>query len=180
MRRHSSIALAMIAAAALLVSCTTADPVITAKIKARMLADGTVRSCPIAVETKSVVVTLTGNIDSLEAKQRALELAKETGGVVEVVDMIEVRTASGRGDAPDPDRSLGEHLDDAAITIRVKTRLLNDPMMSGMKIDVDTREGVVFLTGSVLDENEKEKAVELARTTKGVRDVRANLTFTTS
>jgi len=61
--------------------------------------------------------------------------------------------------------------------VRVKFRLLHDPLVKGLKIDVDTRDGVVFLTGTVESENEKEQAIKLARGTKGVKDVQANLTI---
>jgi hyperosmotically inducible protein len=86
-----------------------------------------------------------------------------------------VRTSAETGEAPSPDRTLGEHIDDAAITARVKSRLLEDPQVKGLKIDVDTREGVVFLTGSVRSEEESKKAVEIARGTEHVKEVKPNL-----
>jgi len=43
-------------------------------------------------------------------------------------------------------KSIGETIDDATITARVKTVLLNDPQVSGMKIDVDTTLGVVTMS----------------------------------
>ena len=68
-------------------------------------------------------------------------------------------------------------IDDAGITIGVKSRLLDDPLVKGLKIDVDTRDGVVFLTGSVGSDAEREKAIQIAKDAKGVRDVKANLTI---
>ena len=59
--------------------------------------------------------------------------------------MISVREAAGNGNAPEPSRSLGEVVDDAGITMAVKGRLLDDPTVKGLRIDVDTREGVVYL-----------------------------------
>ena len=59
----------------------------------------------------------------------------------------------------------------------VKTRLLDDPQVKGLRIDVDTRDGVVFLTGAVGSDVEKQKAIQLAKETKGVRDVQSNLTL---
>jgi len=161
----------------LVVSCSHSDIGITTTIKAKMAIDESVKDSKIGVATKDGVVTVTGNIDSAEVKERALALAKDTKGVVEVKDMIEVRRASGDGDAPDPGRTVGVTIDDAGTTMRVKTRLLEDPMVKGLQIDVDTREGVVFLTGNVGSEREKEQAVKLARETEGVKDVQANLTI---
>jgi hyperosmotically inducible protein len=59
--------------------------------------------------------------------------------------------------------------------MRVKTRLLDDPAVKGTKIDVDTRDGVVFLTGSARTNEEKDKAIQLARNVEGVRDVQADI-----
>ncbi len=91
--------------------------------------------------------------------------------------MISVRVSPEAGDAPEPARSLGERLDDATITAAVKGKLLDDPVVKGLRIDVDTRDGVVYLTGIVGSSSEKNRAVELARQTEDVRDVQANLTI---
>jgi osmotically-inducible protein OsmY len=120
---------------------------------------------------------MTGNVDSENTKIRAIELAKATKGVTSVIDMIAARTASGSGNAPDPERTVGETVTDTGITMSVKGRLLEDALVKGLEIDVDTRDGVVFLTGSVGSDAEKQKAIQLAKETKGVRDVQANLTL---
>jgi osmotically-inducible protein OsmY len=150
---------------------------ITTKVRAQMAMNEAVRAYKIEVTTQDGVVTLKGNINSEEAKERALSIAKQTKGVVEVKDMIEVRRASGGGDAPEPGRTVGVTIDDATTTLRVKGRLLEDPVVKGLRIDVDTRDGVVYLTGSVGSEQEKDEAIKLARETKGVKDVQANLTI---
>jgi hyperosmotically inducible protein len=155
--------------------CAQPDPLITGKVKASLAVDSNVRATQIEVATKDGVVTLTGNIDSQAEKDRALEIARSTNGVKNVVDMIAVRTGAESGDAPDPNRTVGEHVDDAVITAAVKTHLLEDPMVKGSQIDVDTRAGVVFLTGSVRSQAESQRAVEVARATEHVKDVRANL-----
>jgi hyperosmotically inducible protein len=150
---------------------------ITTKVKAKMAMDPSVRESKIEVATADGVVTLTGNIDSAEAKERAISLARETKGVVNVKDMIAVKRDTGDGDAPDPGRTVGVTIDDADTTIRVKGRLLEDPIVKGLQIDVDTRDGVVYLTGRVGSEKEKEQAIKLARETQGVKDVQANLSI---
>ena len=72
-------------------------------------------------------------------------------------------------------KSVGETIDDATITARVKTALLNDPQVGGLKIDVDTTKGVVTISGMVKSPAEAERAVQLARQTDGVRDVKSTL-----
>jgi hyperosmotically inducible protein len=72
-------------------------------------------------------------------------------------------------------KSVGETFDDATITARVKTALLNDPQVAGLKIDVDTTLGVVTMSGVVKSEREAQRAVELARGISGVKDVKSTL-----
>ena len=72
-------------------------------------------------------------------------------------------------------KSVGETIDDATITTRVKTALLNDPDIGGLRIDVDTFKGVVTLSGAVKTAGERDKAVEIARRIGGVTDVKSTL-----
>jgi hyperosmotically inducible protein len=72
-------------------------------------------------------------------------------------------------------KTVVETIDDATITARVKTALLNDPQVGGMKIDVDTTKGVVTMSGIVKSKAEEMRAVELARQTPGVKDVKSTL-----
>lgn len=76
------------------------------------------------------------------------------------------------GVAPAPRASLG----DAAITASIKTDFLKDPDLSVLKIDVDTRDGVVTLNGLADDEAARKRAGQLAGAIKGVREVRNYLT----
>ena len=177
MREKRAIACVVLALlVSLAVGCAQAtDATITGTIKTKLAADGRVRASEINVDTTNGVVTLTGNVDSQEAKERALQTARESTGVREVKDMISVRSGTATGEAPDPNRTLGARIDDAGITMRVKSRLLDDPLVKGLQIDVDTRDSVVFLTGSVGSEAERKQAIEIARTTEGVTSVEANL-----
>lgn len=72
-------------------------------------------------------------------------------------------------------KSIGETIDDATITTRVKTALLNDPAVGGLRIDVDTFKRVVTLSGRVKTKEEEAKAIELARRVSGVTDVKSAL-----
>lgn len=177
MRKPKAIAVVVLAlAATLAVGCAGAtDATITGMVKTRLAADGRVSASEINVDTTNGIVTLTGNVDGQEARDAAVKLARDTSGVSSVKDMISVRSGTASGEAPNPGRSIGERVDDAGITLRVKARLLDDPLVKGLKIDVDTRDAVVFLTGSVGSEAERKQAVEIARTTEGVTDVQANL-----
>jgi osmotically-inducible protein OsmY len=67
---------------------------------------------------------------------------------------------------------------DASLTSAVKAKLLADTTVSGLKIDVDTENQIVTLTGNVRSEAEKEQALRLARETEGVKSVNDRLTIT--
>jgi osmotically-inducible protein OsmY len=69
-------------------------------------------------------------------------------------------------------KTVGETIDDTTITTRVKTAMLNDPAVGGLRIDVDTFKGVVTLSGRVESQAEKDQAVALARRTQGVVEVK--------
>jgi osmotically-inducible protein OsmY len=72
-------------------------------------------------------------------------------------------------------KTIDDTIDDTTITARVKTALLNDPQVGGMKIDVDTTRGVVMLSGSVKSEAEATRAIQLAKQATGVKDVKSTL-----
>ena len=69
-------------------------------------------------------------------------------------------------------KTVGETIDDATITTRVKTAMLNDKAVGGLGIDVDTFKGVVTLSGRVKTQAEKAQAVAIARRTDGVVEVK--------
>ena len=72
-------------------------------------------------------------------------------------------------------KTVGETIDDATITTRVKTAFINDPVVGALRIDVDTFKGVVTLSGRVKSKDEETKALALARTIHGVKDVKSTL-----
>jgi hypothetical protein len=70
-------------------------------------------------------------------------------------------------------RSIGEVIDDSLITAKIKTSMAADPQVSALAIDVDTANGVVSLTGTVESEEARQRAVQLAQGTEGVKRVEA-------
>jgi osmotically-inducible protein OsmY len=70
-------------------------------------------------------------------------------------------------------------MDDATITTRVKTVLLNDPQVAATKIDVSTAGGIVTLSGTVKSKADETRALELARQVTGVREVKSTLVVPT-
>jgi len=66
--------------------------------------------------------------------------------------------------------SLGSRTGDSFITSKIKTRFLDAAKFNAMHVKVVTEAGVVYLLGTVTDK-EADEAVEIARTTGGVRKV---------
>ena len=165
-----------------------------------MAADDTVKAYRIDVDTKSRVVTLNGKVDNARARTRAVELAKATEGVADVVDNLTVvagvtppggvddaamnrardaaSTTTAGADTAKRDGTVGTAgaaVGDAALTAKVKTKFLADTSISGLKIDVDTKNDVVTLSGTVPTAAEKRRAVDVAKATDGVKSVVDNL-----
>ena len=194
--------LAMLLSAAGLVAtaaCSQTDPGITTAVKSKFAADDTVKAYQIDVDTSNGVVTLTGIVDSPAAEEHAITLARRTEGVADVVDHLSVGApatsttgeikddldAAGRATKDAAERGVdasknaaertGELVGDAAITTAVKSKLLGDTTTPGLKIDVDTKDGVVTLSGNVASKAESDRALSLARGTDGVKRVVNNL-----
>ena len=68
-------------------------------------------------------------------------------------------------------------MDDAGITTKVNAGLAQDPDLSAIKIDVDTRAGVVTLNGPVKSEQARDRASQIAQAVPGVTSVDNNLTI---
>ena len=163
-------------------ACAQSDSGITTSIKTQLVADDLVKARNITVDTKDRVVTLTGPVQSAAEETKALQIARATKGVADVVDNLTVNVAEP-GSAPTTGR-LGETpietaadiISDAGITAKVKTSLLADPDVSGLHIDVDTRDRIVTLTGMVGSGAEKARALDLAGRVDHVSRVEDRLT----
>ncbi len=71
--------------------------------------------------------------------------------------------------------TVGQYVDDATISTRVKARMAEDPAVSAMRIQVETLNGTVQLAGFAATQSEKDKAGQLARGVPDVKDVRNNI-----
>src|ERR1700693_767243 len=95
MRKNSFVILSALVFAAFTVACGSADLGITTKVKSILDSDRSVPSAAqIQVTTENKVVTLAGKVDSPATKQRAVVIAREVEGVVDVVDNLTVAPGS--------------------------------------------------------------------------------------
>ena len=69
----------------------------------------------------------------------------------------------------------GEYVDDSLITTKVKAAIFNEPSLKSLEINVETFKGVVQLSGFVSSVANINKAVEVARTVKGVSSVKNSM-----
>jgi osmotically-inducible protein OsmY len=69
----------------------------------------------------------------------------------------------------------GEYVDDSVITTKVKAAVMNEPTLKSAEINVETFKGVVQLSGFVNSQADINKAVEVARSVKGVTSVKNDM-----
>ena len=169
--------LAAIAIAVVSMGCAETDAGITTAVKSKFAADPDVKAYQIDVDTNNKVVSLTGTVATMTAKSRAVEIARQTDGVSNVVDNITVSSPTVQTPtmpSPDVDRAT---FTDPAITTAVKTRLAADSVVRALRLDVDTQDGVVTLTGEVRSTEERDQALKIARETAGVKSVTDKITI---
>jgi len=71
-------------------------------------------------------------------------------------------------------------MDDAGITAKVSAGLAQDSELSAVKIDVDTRNGIVTLNGPVKTKQASERATQIAQGVQGVNSVVNQLTVSSA
>ncbi|MGZ5035767.1 MAG: BON domain-containing protein [Usitatibacter sp.] len=93
------------------------------------------------------------------------KVAQKTGEAVAAVQDAAAPAANSASDA-------GRAMSDTAITASIKTDFLKDPDLSVLKIDVDTKGGVVTLNGLTGNDEARSRAEKMASAVKGVKEVR--------
>lgn len=88
--------LAGIIVMAAVAGCSPTDAAITAQVNNRLTADDTTKVSRIDVTTANKVVTLEGSVDSTAIKSKAVDLARTTNGVTDVVDKLVVTARSNQ------------------------------------------------------------------------------------
>jgi osmotically-inducible protein OsmY len=156
------------------------DAWLTAQIQAKYFVDDAVKGRQIDVDTQDGVVTLRGEVDTAAERRQAVAIARNTEGVRSVTDQLQVRatdvgpTDTTKGDTQAP--TSAQPIEDGWITTKVQSQFFLDGDIKGRDIDVDTRDGVVTLKGSVDTAAEKQMAETIARETEGVTRVVNELT----
>src|SRR5687767_14466185 len=161
------------------------------KVHSEMVDEDVLNGSDIDVDVKIGDVTLQGTVPSEAARSRALAVAKANDGVKSVVDQLRIAPA-GRHDGEGKVEAAGEKaadktasaakktgraIDDGWIKSKIYTQYLADwnTVLDDSDIDIDVRNNVVTLNGSVKSAEAKTKAVATAKATDGVKSVQDNL-----
>ncbi|NIR51290.1 BON domain-containing protein [candidate division KSB1 bacterium] len=139
-----------------------ADKDISDAIQYHLIVDPNIPGNELDVQTIEGVVTLSGSVSNLLAKNRTLEIARTIKGVRAVVDHISVEPMVRT------DKALRED---------VVRAFLSDPATEAYEIDVSVEEGVVTLTGEVASWQEKELCTKVVRSVEGVREIENKIEF---
>lgn len=109
-------------------------------------------------------VTLRGDVPTLEGRQAATNIARNTVGVKAVRNRLDVVPA--------------ERLDPDAIREQVRTVLNRDPYLQDYRFDIDVVGNTVYLAGQVRNFFERERAERILATVKGVDEIRTEIEIT--
>jgi hyperosmotically inducible protein len=165
------------------------DGAVTTAVKTRLMKDKVARASSIDVDTKDGVVTIAGAVPSEADKLRLGHLVEKTTGVKGVENDLTVSAVATTGradkgetkivikdDATPKAKKAGQVVADASVTTAVKSRLMTDEVARGTSIDVDTKQGVVTITGTVPTAADKTRIGALVSKTTGVKRVDNQLT----
>lgn len=137
------------------------DAAITTTVKSKLTADPEVNPFNIDVDTENGVVRLSGTVKNPEARTAAESLARNTEGVRNVINDVEIG-----------ETTIGERVSQSGLAAKVKAKIAADPELNPFNIDVDGSGDVITLSGRVKTEAARQEAEQIARNTDGVRDVR--------
>ncbi|MFH7320546.1 BON domain-containing protein [Desulfurivibrio sp. D14AmB] len=150
------------------------DAWLMTKVKTTLLFRRSVSGLKTEVDVKDGIVTLRGDAENQAQKDLVTEYAKDIEGVKNVKN--EMTVAKTAKETKDP-RTAGDKIDDASITAMVKTTLLYHRSTSGLQTKVETKNGVVTLSGKVKNAAERDLATKYAKDVNGVEDVKNRMTI---
>ena len=150
-----------------------ADASTTARIETMYLLNDHLSPFNINTTTENGVVTLSGGVETQVQKELAEDLARSFESVRDVVNRLEVmdQPAPRR-----PKRTWRQRIEDKTVTASVRTRLLYNRELKGLRIGVTTERNVVTLSGVVDSEGQKYKIGLITFDTRGVAKVVNHLT----
>lgn len=135
------------------------DAVLTERVEKRLVSHGAVDATRVKVSVNHRFATLSGEIGSWDEQELVREIATEIPGIAGVENRLEVTFDTVRTDD--------------AIREQIRYMVADNPLFTGVNVDVMVKEGVVSLGGEVGSPGEKDQLVHLSHVT-GVTEVWAD------
>ena len=133
-------------------------------------------------------VTISGTVPTEGLRMKAVDAVKTAHAGLVITDKIDVKPGDvdrknytedmareARERASKSSESIGDSLDDAWIHTKIRSKLLGEGEFPGGSLNVDVKNNVVTLRGTVATKADRTKAEQIARTTEGVKSVRNQL-----
>jgi osmotically-inducible protein OsmY len=117
------------------------------------------------------VATLGGVVSTDIEKELAENIALGVDGIDDVDNKIRVVKGARKATEGSETNNFSQRMKDASITASVKTKLLTSPNISGLAINVDTKNSHVVLQGKVDTSAQKDLAEAIAKGTDDVVSV---------
>jgi hyperosmotically inducible protein len=147
---------------------TVDDATVTTVVNAKYLKSPLLNPFKINVDTKDGVVTLTGMVDTDLQFEKAVTIAQSTNGVDKVIaDNLKVKESKSP-------------MSDLLLTAKVKGTLLKHEYLNGgdtdfWPIQVESRSGVVYLSGKVSSKEQKRELIKTVEAVDGVKSVKTDI-----
>lgn len=167
------------------------DVKIVTVVNTDLVKDKELSAMKINVDSNQGHVILKGTAPNSAAKERAEMIAKSVNGVTHVDNQLIVSNKTTGYDntkanmaqtANNVNTSMkntankaGQKIDDAAINTAINSGLVADSDLSAVKINVDVKNGHVWLKGSAPTNTAKNRATQIAKNVEGVTSVHNNL-----
>ena len=160
------------------------------KIKARFKTDAQLDAANLSVDANvdRNEITLSGTVGSESLRTKAIELAKSAHAGLIVTTKIDVkpgeisrtaytieRAREERGIAKGRGETIGDSLDDAWIHTKIVAQLIGNSTTPERKINVDVKNNVVTLRGTVETAEQKTEAEQIAKSAESVKSVNNQL-----
>lgn len=153
-------------------STDNADRWLRLKVETALLFHSEVNVTTTKVSAENGTVTLRGEASDMVEKDLATEYASDVEGVKSVKNEMTVSKTP-----PEPRRTMAKKMDDASVTALVKASQLAHLSTSTITTKIETKDGVVTISGIAKSAAEKKQISKLASSTPGVDKVVNEMTI---
>jgi hyperosmotically inducible periplasmic protein len=148
------------------------DAVMTSRVSDRLATERRLRNSQISVSSADGTVTLTGVVADEHIRSDAEVAARSVAGVQQVDNALAVVDGNMNSSATREMVSIARQaVADSGIATRVRAQLRSDALLRDAQIAVETRLGVVTMTGTAPSPAAIDRAQSIARRVEGVRRV---------